>query len=100
MTRFSVADRVFVHRGVLPGHADQLADDMRCMGDVVPEHLRDARVGFEQGRQDIDGGGLARAIGAEHAVDAAGGHGKVQAINGAVFAENLDQAMCFDGQPL
>lgn len=47
--------------------------------------------------QDADGRGLAGSVGAEEAVDAAGGHVKVEAVEGAQPPEALGEAGDLDG---
>jgi hypothetical protein len=64
--------------------------------DVVPEHLGGAGVRAQQGGEHPDRGRLARAVGAEHAVDGSCPHREVDAVDGANVAEGLDEARCFD----
>ena len=47
--------------------------------------------------EHADGGGLAGAVGAEHAVDGADGHVQIDAVDGALRAEGLDEAVSLDG---
>ena len=87
-----------VDRGVLAGDAEQLADDVRLAADVDAEDGRLARVDRQQGREHLEHGGLAGAVGAEHAEDLAAAHGQVDGVDGALVAERLDQAVRVDGQ--
>ena len=86
-----------VDRGVLPGHADELAHDMRLAHHVMPEDACAAAIGAEQCREHADGGRLAGAVRPEHAIDAAGADGEVDVIDGAVVAEVLDESVGLDG---
>jgi hypothetical protein len=62
---------VLVHRGVLPCEAD-LRTQLGCVAHhVEPGDTGAAPVGLEQGREDANGGRLARAVGAEQAEHAA-----------------------------
>jgi hypothetical protein len=73
---------------------------VQCDG-VVPgiaaEQPGGPGVGAQQTQQNTDGGGLARAVGAEEAVDLAGLHREVESVQGPGLAEGLDQAGCGDG---
>ena len=53
-------------------------------------------MGGEQGREDADGGGLARAVGAEQAEHGAGLDLEVDALQGLHVAEVLDERFCAD----
>ena len=88
-----MAGEVLVDRGVLPGHAEQLAHLVRWRPDVDAEDLGLAAVDLQQGRQHAEHGGLAGAVGAEHAEDLAAAYLQVDAVDGAVVAEGLDQAV-------
>ena len=59
---------------------------------VAPEQPDGAAVGAEQAEEDPDGGGLARPVGAEEAVDLALVHGEVEPVEGGGGAEPLDEA--------
>ena len=87
-----------VDRGVLAGDAEQLADDVRLAPDVDAEDGRLARVDREQGGEHLEHGGLAGAVGAEHAEDLAAADGQVDGVDGALVAERLDEAVGVDGQ--
>jgi hypothetical protein len=64
------------------GHvADPAADAGRVADQVVPRHDGAARGGREQRGEHPQGGGLARAVGAEEAQDLARGHGQVDATH-------------------
>ena len=53
-------------------------------------------VGCEQGREDADGGGLSRAVGAEQAEHGAGLDLEVDALQGFHVAEVLNEGFCAD----
>ena len=89
-----------VDRGVLAGDAQQLADDVRLAAYVDPEDLRVARLQREQGGQHLHQGGLAGAVGAEHTEDLTAADLEVDAVDGAVVAEGLDQAVGGDRRQL
>ena len=75
------------------------AGEARVLGhDVVPEHPGAAGVGAQQRREHADRGGLAGAVGAEHAVDRAGAHGQIDTVDGARPAEGLDETGGLDGK--
>ena len=65
---------------------------------VGAEDLRVAGVDREQGGQHLEHGGLAGAVGSEDAEDLAAVDGQVDAVDGALVAEPLDQAVGLDGQ--
>ena len=92
------AGEVLVDGGELPGEADEAAHRVGLGDDVVPEHARAAAVGDQQRGEHLDRGGLAGAVGAEHAVDGAAGHGEVDAVDGAGRSEGLDEAGGLDGE--
>ena len=64
----------------------------------MSEHRGPAVVGSQQGGEHGDGGGLAGAVGAEHAVDGAGPHLQIDAVDGAIVAEDFDEAFRLDGE--
>ena len=84
---------VLVDRGVLPGHAEQLADDVRLTAYVVAEHLARAAVDRQQGGEHLEHRGLAGAVGSEDAEDLAAADLEVDVVDGALVAEGLDQAL-------
>ena len=89
--------QVLVDRGVLPGHAEELADGVRVASYVDAEDARVALVDREQGGQHLEHGGLAGAVGSQDAEHLASVHGQVDAVDGAVVAEALDHAVRLDG---
>ncbi len=95
--RFSLAERCLVDGRVLPGHADELTDDLRLLDDVVAEDASGAAVGTQQRREHADGGGLAGAVGSEDAVDGAGLDAEVDAVDRPVLAEHLHEPLGLDG---
>jgi hypothetical protein len=92
------AGELLVDRRELAGEADQLPDRVGLRHDVVPEDRRAPGVGGDQGGEHPDRGGLARAVGAEHAVDGAGRPREVDTVDGAGVAERLPQPAGLDGQ--
>ena len=92
------AGQVLVDRGELAREADRAADRVGLGDHVVPEDLGLARVGLEQRGEHADRGGLAGAVGAEHAVDRAATNGEIDAVDGLGVAEGLDEAGDFDGE--
>ncbi len=60
-----------VHRGELPGQGDLLADLGGLRRHVEPGDARRPPVGPDQGRQDVDRGRLAGAVGSEQSEDRA-----------------------------
>ena len=92
------AGQVLVDRRELAGEADQAADLVGLVDDVVPEHARRARVGADQRGEHADRGRLPGAVRAEHAVHRAGAHRQVHAVDGASLAEGLHEAVGFNGQ--
>ena len=65
---------------------------------VAAEDPGAARVGPQERGEDPDRRRLAGAVGTEHAVDRAGGHAEVDAVDRADVAERLDQAGGLDGE--
>jgi len=81
---------VVVDSGELPSEADAFTDRRGMAGDVISGHPGGA--GPQQGGQDADQGGLARAVGAEQAVDDPGRDAQVQSVEGGgAVAELLGQ---------
>ena len=64
---------------------------------VAAEQARLARVGPEQAQQDADGGRLAGPVGPEEAVDLAGRHLQIQAVESPRRPERLHQTLDLDG---
>ena len=58
---------ILVDGGVLAGEPDAGAQRVGLAHDVKPRHLGVPGVGTQQGGQDSDGRGLARAVRPEHA---------------------------------
>jgi hypothetical protein len=75
-----LAGEQLVHRRELAGDADRRADRVGLPGQVVTGDLHLAGVGADQGGQDVDGGGLAGAVGAEQREDRALGDLEVDAV--------------------
>jgi hypothetical protein len=83
------AGQVVVHRRVLAGQADQLAGPAGFAGHVVPGHDGGARVGFRQGGEDADGGGLASPVRSEKGAYGAAGDAQAQPVQGLDSARGL-----------
>ena len=83
--------QVLVDRGVLPGDTEQLTHLVRVGPDVDAEDLGVAAVDPQQRRQHREHRGLAGAVRAEHAEDLAAAYLQVDAVDGAVVTEVLDQ---------
>jgi hypothetical protein len=64
-----VAGELLVHRRVLAREPDQRTDPLRLADHVEAAHARHAAVGAQQGGQDADRGGLARAVGPQQPAD-------------------------------
>jgi hypothetical protein len=92
------AGQVLVDRGELAGQAEEAAHGVGLGDDVVAEHARAAAVGEQQRGEHADGGGLAGAVGPEHAVDRLAGDGEVDAVDRAGGAEGLAEARGLDGE--
>jgi hypothetical protein len=89
---------VLVDRGELPGEADERADGVGVLDDVVAEHAGAALVRREQRGEHADRRRLARAVGAEDAVDGAARDLEVDAVDGPGGAERLAEAVGLDGE--
>ncbi len=85
-----------VDGGVLAREADAGAELRGLADHVEAGHASRAGVGGEEGGEDPDRRRLARAVGAEHAEDGAGGGLEVDAVQRAHVAERLDEAADFD----
>ena len=86
-----------VERGLLQRGADVLAHLRAVLAHLVARHARRALVGRQQRGEHEHGGGLARAVGAEEAVDLARVHVEVDPVDGArALLELLDQALDLD----
>ena len=78
---------------------------LRILRDIDTEHGRTPGVRTQQGGEHADGGCLARAVRPEQTEDAALGHSKVEAVEGAGFAEGLPHTLgkdgiCHNSQPI
>jgi len=88
-----VEDRI--EAGLLRDESDEPANPMGVRGDVVPIDGDATAVGPEEGRDDGDGCGLARAIGAEQAKDLASRYGEGDAVKNCRAAVALDERVDF-----
>ena len=82
---------------VVGGALDEGADGSRRQGVALADrasqdaHASRRRTG--QSQQELHRGGLAGAVGAQEAVDAAGGHGQVQAVDGVDTVVGAGQSL-------
>jgi hypothetical protein len=90
------AGQVGIDRRILAGEADPVADAVGVADHVVAEDLRVPAVGWEDGCQDPDRGGLAGAVGPEQPEHGTGRHLEVDAVEGDHVAEALDQSLYED----
>jgi hypothetical protein len=77
----------------LRGHPDGRADGVSLAGQVVAGDEGLAAVRAEQGRQDVDGDGLAGAVGPQQGEHGAGGDVEVDAVEYQVVAERLAEPL-------
>jgi hypothetical protein len=89
----SGAEQAVDRRG-LPSEPDARAHRGRVGHDVETVDERRARGGLGEGGEDADGRRLARAVVAEEAEDAAGGHLEVEVAERPELAEALAEALC------
>ena len=85
-----------VERRLLERGADRLAHRGALVDDVVARDPRRALGGRQQRGEHQDGGGLARSVGAEKAVDLARLHLEVDAVDRADVLELPDEAFNLD----
>jgi hypothetical protein len=90
------AGQVAVHAGALRHDADRAAYLARLPEHVPARHARPALVGVRERGEHLDGGGLARAVGAEQAEHCALLDGKGQTVERADVAVVLGEALCLD----
>ncbi len=86
-----------VDGGELPGDPDRGPYRLRVRREVVARHLGLPAVGGDQGGEDLDGGGLARAVRAEQREHGSGGDAQVDAVEDGLVAVRLAQAQGGDG---
>lgn len=65
---------------------------------VAAEQPSRSAVLSQEAEKDPDGGGLARAVGAEETVHFSGLHGQVELVQGSVVSEGLDDSAHLDGR--
>ncbi len=87
------AGEVLVDGRELTGEADHGTEEHRVANDVVARHHGLALIGFEQGREDADRGGLPRPVGSEETEDRALLHRQVHAFHGLHLPEGLLQTL-------
>jgi len=78
------------HRSAHAAYFERLASH------VEPAHVRGAARRFQQSREHLHGGGLARAIGPQERADLAGGNREVERGDGQLFTEPAREAGAFD----
>jgi hypothetical protein len=81
---------------VLWDDADAALDGNRIRFGVDAENAHRAAAGLQQAGEALDRRGLARAIRSQKAIEAAHGHGEVNAVNGPERSEVARQAAGFD----
>ena len=89
-----------VDAGVLSRHPDEAAHRMALADHIVPQDHRPAAGGSQQGGDHAQRRRLTGTVGAEQAVDDAGGDLQVQAVDGGEGAEGAGQAIGPDGRCL
>ena len=82
-----LAGEQVVHCGELAGDPDDLAHRVRVPGHVMARDLHLAAVGPDEGGQDLHGGGLAGAVGAEQREDGSLGNLQVDAVQHHLVAK-------------
>jgi len=88
-----------LHRRIEPALLGQIADGMRHVVRAIrAEHAAIALVGIDNAQQHAQCRRLARAVGAENAVNRAFGDGEVDAVDSREAVETLDEPACLDGQ--
>ena len=87
-------------RGALGDDADARAPLAQGALRVLAEHADRPAVGAPQALEDLDGGGLARAVGAEQGEDGSGAHGQIKPAEHGCAAVGLRQAADLDDSAL
>jgi hypothetical protein len=87
------AGQLLLDGGRLPGQPDRPADRGRLSHHVVALDHRPPPVREQQGGQDADRGGLARAVRPEHAEYRPARHGQVDPAQRVYLPERLGQAL-------
>src|ERR1700693_5595908 len=90
-TQVLLAGQVVVQRGVLEHQADVAAHGVPLPDHVVTRDPGGPRGGVRQGAQDLDGGGLARAVRPEEAERLTRGNFEIDAADGIDLAVLLGQ---------
>ena len=86
-----LAGEEVVDRGELPGDPDHVTHRIGVAGDVMARDTHLAAVEPDQGGQDLHGGGLPGAVGAEQGEDRSLGDVQVDAVEHDLVAEGLAQ---------
>jgi hypothetical protein len=90
---------VSLHRGIEAAFFGKIADGVRhVVRTFRAQHPAMALVGVDDPQEHAQGRGLARAVGAEDAVDRAFGHGEIDPIDGSEAIEPLDESARLDCQ--
>jgi hypothetical protein len=89
-----LAGEQVVDRRELPGHPDRRADRVGLGSHVMAGDAHVAAVSGEQRGEDLDGGRLAGAVGAEQREDRALGDVQVDPFEDRLVAEGLAQSDC------
>ena len=88
--------QLLVDEGAVGDEAQGGLGRLRLAREVVAIDGDAARGGLEEAGDDADGGGLARAVGPEEAVDLARRHGEAHAVHGREGPVRLDQPFDLD----
>ena len=89
-----------IDAGVLARDPDEAAYGMALADDVVPQDRRPTAGGRQQGGDHAQRRRLAGTVGAEQAVDDAGGNLQIQGVDGGEGAEGPRQAIGLDRRGL
>jgi hypothetical protein len=89
------AGEVRVQGVELADHAQLGLDGQRVLRHLQAQGVDAARVGYRQAQAHADGGGLARAVGADHAQAFAGRNGKRQVVHDRHVTVALAQVLRF-----
>ncbi len=85
------------HRGIEAALLGQIADDLRRLErPLMAEQRATPGVRLDDSEQHPEGGGFARAVGAQYAVYTSLGDREINAADGRFAVESLDEALCLN----
>jgi len=87
-----------LHAGIEPAFLGQIADAVAHRLRAFAKDAAGACVGVDNAQCHPQAGGFARAIGAEHAIDAAGWHGEADIVDRLEIAEIFGEASRLDAE--